>query len=166
LRDGFERKVNFAGLARDNFIDRPYGSSDFPRYSGTQARHWRKRRFDHPNCLLAGLFAAASGVMILALASGVVPVEGRACSCLGWSLRRAPVPARGRRAPAALVCGCSATMARCPKAAPFWSRAVYHLAGLVCIGTLAAIGTWVGFGPGERAFSTTIPFPWEGRETN
>ena len=45
-----------------------------------------------------------------------------------------------------------------PADAPLWLRALYYAMGLAVVGTLAAIGTWVAFGPGERTFSTTIPF--------
>ena len=35
---------------------------------------------------------------------------------------------------------------------------IYHVAGLGIVAALATVGTWVAFGPGERAFSIAIPF--------
>jgi hypothetical protein len=49
-----------------------------------------------------------------------------------------------------------------PHGTSFWLRAVCYLIGLICIGSLAAIGTWVAFGPGPRAFSMSIPFLGKG----
>src|SRR5258708_1610837 len=63
-------------LACDNFIDRPYGS--FRIFPDTPARRCAmpETPVRSSKLLLAGLFAAASGAMILALASGVVPSKG------------------------------------------------------------------------------------------
>jgi hypothetical protein len=44
-----------------------------------------------------------------------------------------------------------------PESAPFWARVIYWLAPVVAAGGLAAIGTWVAFGPGERHFSISGP---------
>jgi hypothetical protein len=41
---------------------------------------------------------------------------------------------------------------------PFWVRTTLHLLSLAIVVSLATIGTWVAFGPGERDFSNTIPF--------
>ena len=49
-------------------------------------------------------------------------------------------------------------------------RVAYYLLGLAVVGALATVGTWVAFGPGERAFAVSLPFlgsgpasPWIGR---
>ncbi len=42
-----------------------------------------------------------------------------------------------------------------PPGAPQWMKVVYWLCGAVAMASLAAIGTWVAFGSGERAFSMT-----------
>jgi hypothetical protein len=49
-------------------------------------------------------------------------------------------------------------------------RVAYYLLGLAVVGVLATVGTWVAFGPGERAFAISLPFfgsgpanPWVGR---
>jgi hypothetical protein len=57
-----------------------------------------------------------------------------------------------------------------PREAPVQMRVAYYLLGLAVVGALATIGTWVAFGPGERAFAVSLPFlgsgpanPWVGR---
>jgi hypothetical protein len=45
-----------------------------------------------------------------------------------------------------------------PPNKPFWVRTTLHLLSLAIVVSLATIGTWVAFGPGERKFSSTIPF--------
>lgn len=45
-----------------------------------------------------------------------------------------------------------------PSTAPIWVRATVRLLSLVIVVSLGAIGTWVAFGPGERKFSSSIPF--------
>lgn len=42
-----------------------------------------------------------------------------------------------------------------PENAPRWVKAVYSLSAVVIVAALASIGTWVAFGPGDRAFSTS-----------
>jgi hypothetical protein len=108
--------------------------------------------------LLAGLSAAALGAMILLVASGVLPSKATdapawtgACAGLAFLLASGALLLRW-------VAGGGVEHGEMPKGAPFWSRAFYQLAGLICIGSLAAVGTWVGFGPGERTFSMSIPY--------
>lgn len=115
--------------------------------------------------LFIGLFAIAMGVITVLIAGGVIPAK----------------PAKGPHAPmwlavisgsifllagAAIVlralAGGTAHDGELPADAPFWLRLVYYIIGLAVVGALAAIGTWVAFGPGERAFSVTIPFLGEG----
>jgi hypothetical protein len=45
-----------------------------------------------------------------------------------------------------------------PSTAPIWVGATLHLLSLAIVVSLGAIGTWVAFGPGERKFSSSIPF--------
>ncbi|MGB9327604.1 MAG: hypothetical protein WCB47_17285 [Pseudolabrys sp.] len=45
-----------------------------------------------------------------------------------------------------------------PSTAPIWVRATVRLLSLAIVVSLGAIGTWVAFGPGERKFSSSIPF--------
>jgi hypothetical protein len=45
-----------------------------------------------------------------------------------------------------------------PAAAPCWMHAAQHLAAFTIAACLAAIGSWVAFGPGEREISGGLPF--------
>jgi len=49
-----------------------------------------------------------------------------------------------------------------PPGTPRWVRVTQSLLGLGIIVALAAVGTWVAFGPGPRAFSVTLPFVGRG----
>ena len=40
-----------------------------------------------------------------------------------------------------------------PKDSNWWMRVFYYVVGLAIVGGLAAIGSWVAFGPGARSFS-------------
>jgi len=45
-----------------------------------------------------------------------------------------------------------------PAEAPTWLRVTQYLIGLTIFATFGAIGSWIAFGPGERAFSGSLPF--------
>jgi hypothetical protein len=119
--------------------------------------------------LLIGLLAIAMGALAMLAVSGFLP--GKSANAPLW------VGVAGGMifvfAGGALVlrwyAGGDTHHAELPEASPHWLRASYYLIGLACIGTLAAIGSWVAFGPGERAFTMTSPFgsgpgdPWIGR---
>jgi hypothetical protein len=111
--------------------------------------------------LFIGLFAIAMGVITVLIAGGMIPAK----------------PAKGEHAPMWLavlsgsifllagtaimlraLAGGTAENGDLPADAPLWLRVLYYAMGLTIVGALAAIGTWVAFGPGERTFSTTIPF--------
>ena len=49
-----------------------------------------------------------------------------------------------------------------PPGTPWWLRLTQYLLGLVIVGSMTAIASWVAFGPGSRTFSTTIPFVGRG----
>jgi len=44
-----------------------------------------------------------------------------------------------------------------PKNAPAWMKAAQQLLVIAIFGVLAAMGTWVAFGPGDRQFSGNVP---------
>jgi len=46
-----------------------------------------------------------------------------------------------------------------PRGVPLQLRVAYYFLGLAVVGALATVGTWVAFGPGERAFAVSLPFP-------
>jgi hypothetical protein len=113
--------------------------------------------------LIAGLLCAAMGAMVVLVASGIVPSSGisgtpawaSVCGGLLFVLAGGALVLRW-------FAGGSSEDGEIPESAPRWSRAIYYLAGLICIGALAVIGTWIGFGPGERSFSISIPFLGKG----
>jgi hypothetical protein len=45
-----------------------------------------------------------------------------------------------------------------PAEAPTWLRVVQYLIGLTIFATFGVIGSWIAFGPGERAFSGSLSF--------
>jgi hypothetical protein len=45
-----------------------------------------------------------------------------------------------------------------PPGTPFWVRTTLGLLSLGIVVSLATIATWIAFGPGERKFSSSIPF--------
>ena len=45
-----------------------------------------------------------------------------------------------------------------PDDAPFWLRATQYLMGVAILTSLGAIGSWIAFGRGERAFSASSGF--------
>ena len=119
--------------------------------------------------LLIGLLAIAMGALAMLAVSGFLPSRGaNAPLWVGIAGGMIFVFAGG-----ALVlrwlAGGNADEAELPQSSPRWLRASYYLIGLACFGTLAAIGSWIAFGPGERAFTMTSPFgsgpgdPWTGR---
>jgi hypothetical protein len=108
--------------------------------------------------LAPGIAAISAGLLVMLFVSGVIPSKG--ASAPAWV---------GMIAVGAFVLAGSALVLRAfaggdphdgelPVNAPRWLRITYYVLGLSMIGSLAAIGTWVAFGPGERAFSMSVPF--------
>jgi hypothetical protein len=109
--------------------------------------------------LFVGLFAVAMGVMAMLFVTGLLPSKGTA-----------PAPTWiGALAGFIFVLAGGALMLRwfaggdthdgeLPKDAPMWILAVYYLVGLMVIGALATIASWVAFGPGERGFTMSAPY--------
>jgi hypothetical protein len=108
--------------------------------------------------LVVGLLAVAMGAMVMLAVSGVLPGKGThapmwvgGCGGLAFVLAGGALILRW-------FAGGETHDAEMPQDTAFWLRAIYDLTGLSCIGALAAIGTWVAFGPGERTFSMSVPF--------
>jgi hypothetical protein len=107
----------------------------------------------------AGALAIATGAFIMLMASGVMPTQGGGNSpswvgyCAGSAFLFAGMAILLRG-----IAGGTASDRAIPEAAPLWMHVAQYLLGLAIIGGLGAIGTWVAFGPGERAFSISIPF--------
>ena len=108
--------------------------------------------------ILAGLFALAMGVFIMLVATGILPAKGSAhapawigvLAGLAFALAGFVIVVRAAAG--------GDPNEDLPADAPWWMRFIQYGFGLGVIGALAAIGTWVAFGPGHRAFSISIPF--------
>ncbi len=117
-----------------------------------------------------GLFTITLGALIMLAAAGVFPPKGGdappwvvACAASVFVLAGALLVMRS-------FMGGNMNDSEMPSDTPIWIRAIYYAAGLAVVAALATVGTWVAFGPGERAFSMSIPFlgegpanPWIGR---
>ncbi len=110
--------------------------------------------------IACGIFAAAMGLFIILSAIGIIPSR-TAAGVERWI---------GVVAGMAFVFGGLAVVIQtCVRVGPapagdlppgtsFWVRTTLHLLSLAIVVSLAIIGTWVAFGPGEREFRNTIPF--------
>lgn len=112
--------------------------------------------------LLAGLAAMVMGAFVMLSVSGILPGKGAhapvwvgLCGGMVFVLAGAALLMRW-------FAGGETHDGEMPRGTSFWLRGAYYLLGLICIGALAAIGTWVAFGPGTRAFSMSIPFLGKG----
>ena len=109
--------------------------------------------------IVAGLIAMSMGIFPVLIGLGVVPTRpGDAPGWIGllagamFILAGAAVIVRGA------FQGGGEAERDLPAAAPGWLRTTYYLLGMATAVTLAAIGSWVAFGPGERNFAEAIPF--------
>ena len=103
--------------------------------------------------ILAGLASLAAGGFIVLIAVGAVPIEGA----------RAPAWVIASAGGAFLLAGlmvmiqalglASPSTGELPAGAPDWMRSSQWLLSLLVWGLMAAIGSWVAFGPGPRSFS-------------
>jgi hypothetical protein len=108
--------------------------------------------------LFVGLFAIAMGIIPMLMVTGAFSTEGLHAPLWVGGLAGGVFILAGLALVLRWFAGGDPNDGEMPKSAPLWLRAVHYLMGLACIGALAAIGTWVAFGPGERAFSMSVPF--------
>lgn len=111
-----------------------------------------------PPCttVVCGLLAAGTGVFLMLIGFGVVPVNPRSVHGPMWIATAAGIAflLAGISISVGAIHGVSET-GELPKDTGWWMRLFYYLIGLVIVGALASIGTWVAFGPGPRHFSGT-----------
>ena len=117
--------------------------------------------------IVFGLLSAAVGVAIVLAGIGVMQVAPAAdvqgspwvvvCAGLMFVFLGAAVIV------GFAVAGGSGPDGDLPSGTPFSVRVVQYLLGLGIVGSLAAIFTWVAFGPGERHFSSTVVLPFMAR---
>jgi hypothetical protein len=119
---------------------------------------------DEPDRLTAGqlrfwgAFTMALGSLIMLAAAGVLPSKGEqapawvvACAASVFVLAGGLLLLRS-------FMGGDMNDREVPRGVPLFVRAIYYVAGLSVVAALATVGTWIAFGPGERAFSISIPF--------
>lgn len=110
----------------------------------------------------AGIAAISVGLLVMLFVSGVIPSKGvNAPAWVGMIAGGAFVLA-GSALVLRSFAGGDAHDGELPIDAPRWLRITYYVLGLSMIGSLAVIGTWVAFGPGERVFSMSVPFAGTG----
>jgi hypothetical protein len=123
--------------------------------------------------LVIGLIAGGAGLFFVLVGLGVVPPPGgkKALHAPLWVVFCAGLTflLGGGAILLHLLSGAKPSDDDFPPDAPSWMRWVRYLAMVAIFASFAAIGTWVAFGPGERAFSVSTPFgsgpshEWVGR---
>jgi hypothetical protein len=109
--------------------------------------------------VVLGLITTATGVALVLLAAGLVPDASRAAP--RWVVAAAGL--MFALCGVAMIVGYAVAGAVGPDGdlPPGTSRRVrliQYLLGLGIVGCMAAIATWIAFGPGPRAFTVTLPF--------
>jgi hypothetical protein len=112
-----------------------------------------------------GLIFIAVGLCIVLLAVGVVPGAEASLQAPRWVLACGGLMfalGGGAVIVGYAVAGGAGPDGDLPAGTPRWVRLTQYLLGLGIISSLAAIATWIAFGPGPRAFSVTLPFVGQG----
>lgn len=108
-----------------------------------------------------GCIAAIAGAYFLLVGTGVLPVPGGPKNLHGplWIVLSAGLAFfLGGAAVILQVLGRANAQGELPAQAPFWMRAAQYLIGVAIFASFGAIGSWIAFGPGERAFSGSFGF--------
>jgi hypothetical protein len=112
-----------------------------------------------------GTAVSGMGVLIVLLAVGIIPGAEASLEAPRWVVATAGlafVLAGAAVIVGYAVAGAAAPDGDLPPGTPRWVRVTQSLLGLGIIVSLAAVGTWVAFGPGPRPFSVTLPFVGRG----
>jgi hypothetical protein len=115
-----------------------------------------KRPASRKEMIGIGCIAAVAGTYFLLIGAGVLPVPGGPKNLHGplWIVLGTGLAFfLGGAAVILQVLGRANEQGELPAQAPFWMRAGQYLIGLAIFASFAAIGSWIAFGPGERAFS-------------
>lgn len=118
--------------------------------------------------VILGLITTATGVALVLLAAGLVPAGEASRAAPRWVVAAAGL--MFALCGAAMIVGYAVAGGVGPDGdlPPGTSRRVrliQYLLGLGIVGCLAAIATWIAFGPGPRAFTVTLPFIGRGPAT-
>jgi hypothetical protein len=106
-----------------------------------------------------GCIAAVAGAYFLLVGAGILPVPGGPknlhaplwivmCAGLVFFLAGAAIILQ--------VMGGANAQGELPAQTPLWIRVVQYLTGVAIFASFAMIGSWIAFGPGERAFSGSM----------
>jgi hypothetical protein len=112
-----------------------------------------------------GLVFIAMGVLLVLISVGVVPGAEKSLEAPRWVGACAGLMfafCGGAIIVGYAVAGGAGPDGDLPAGTPRWVRLTQFLLGLGIISSLAAIATWIAFGPGPRAFSVTLPFVGRG----
>ena len=109
-----------------------------------------------------GVLSAGAGLYFVLASTDVLPLPGGPSSVNGpiWLLTCAGLVFgfSGFAVIIRAVTGALDAHGELPVSAPKWLRLIYLMMGPLIIASLAAIGTWIAFGPGERDISMSAPF--------
>jgi hypothetical protein len=121
-----------------------------------------KRPATRKEMLVIGLTAGGAGLFFVLVGLGIVPPPGGKKNLHGplWVVFCAGLAFffGGGALLLHLASGAKPTDDDFPAGAPQWMRVVRYLAMVAIFVSFAAIGSWVAFGPGDRAFSMSTPF--------
>lgn len=120
-----------------------------------------------------GLLAAGIGLYFVLVGAGLLPVPGgsRALHAPLWVVVAAGLVflLAGGSLLVQRAGGAKDSGSELPPEAPRWMRAVQQLLVVALFVSFAVIGSWIAFGPGERAITVSTPFgsgpanEWVGR---
>ena len=110
--------------------------------------------------IIAGLAAAGIGTFILLLGFGVIPYDPRSLHGPLWMgiVAGAIFTVAGVSLLVGALTGTVDASGELKPTASWVARLCYYLLGLLVAIGLAAMGSWVAFGPGHRTFNLTVPF--------
>jgi hypothetical protein len=119
-----------------------------------------KRPATKAEMLVIGMIAAGAGIFFMLVGLGVVPVPKKSLHAPLWVVFCAGVPffLGGGALLMHLAAGGKPDERDLPRNAPYWMRVAQYLAMLTIFAAFAVIGSWIAFGPGERAISMSMPF--------
>ena len=112
-----------------------------------------------------GLVITAAGLLLVLFAVGLVPGAEASLEAPRWVVACAGLMfalCGGAVIVGYAVAGGVGPDGDLPAGTPRWVRLTQYLLGLGIIGNLAAITTWIAFGPGPRAFTVMLPFVGRG----
>jgi hypothetical protein len=118
-----------------------------------------QRRPLDKTAIACGLLAAGMGLFFFLMAFGIIAPGGKSATDNPWMMSVVGLAFfLGGMAVVIQTCAHAAPDGELPPGTPMWVRAILFLMVLAIVASLAAIATWIAFGPGERAFGTSIPF--------